>query len=208
MTWNIASNQGTLTGDATNNNVFLLGTQQFAALSILFRFKLTSATADFAGAVFLSDSGAANHYRVRAGNGFVGVRKTLAGVSSTVGSDVATTTTAATEYWMRASISEGTIQGKVWADGTSEPGGWTITASDSSITARGYFGIFSDVNTGTDTVYIDSFSVIVPTTFILTPGSYYWQRFRVVGSSPVQLFGKVWPDGMVEPSAWSLTASD
>src|SRR5260221_8503295 len=125
-----------------------------------------------------------------------------------LGSVFATTTTAATEYWMRASISEGTIQGKVWADGTSEPGGWTITASDSSITARGYFGIFSDVNTGTDTVYIDSFSVIVPTTFILTPGSYYWQRFRVVGSSPVQLFGKVWPDGMVEPSAWSLTASD
>lgn len=35
----------------------------------------------------------------------------------------------------------------------------------------------------------------------------YWMRFRVVGANPATLTGRVWASGVLEPTAWQVTAS-
>jgi hypothetical protein len=42
----------------------------------------------------------------------------------------------------------------------------------------------------------------------LSTGVMYHMRFRVVGSAPVVLLGKVWADGLSEPDAFDITATD
>jgi hypothetical protein len=56
---------------------------------------------------------------------------------------------------------------------------------------------------------------IATATVNLIPGMWYWLRFRIVGSTPVQLFGKVWKDGTGEPGIltpatpqWTVAAND
>jgi hypothetical protein len=42
----------------------------------------------------------------------------------------------------------------------------------------------------------------------IATGTQYWMRFRVVGISPIFIYGKIWPSGTLEPTAWSVTATD
>lgn len=42
-------------------------------------------------------------------------------------------------------------------------------------------------------------------TVTININTFYWYRFRIVGTG---LFGKVWQDGSVEPSSWTLQATD
>lgn len=42
----------------------------------------------------------------------------------------------------------------------------------------------------------------------LSTATDYNLRFRVTGSSSVQLFGKAWPVGTLEPTTWSITGTD
>lgn len=39
----------------------------------------------------------------------------------------------------------------------------------------------------------------------LSPGSFYWLRFQVLGSNPTTFNGKVWLDGVSEPANWNVT---
>lgn len=39
----------------------------------------------------------------------------------------------------------------------------------------------------------------------LTTNTYYRIRFRIVGSGPINLYGRVWQDGTVEPTTWNVT---
>jgi hypothetical protein len=42
----------------------------------------------------------------------------------------------------------------------------------------------------------------------LSTGTAYWMRFRIVGSGPVNLYGKVWAGGILELTSWGITATD
>lgn len=42
----------------------------------------------------------------------------------------------------------------------------------------------------------------------LSTGVFYRMRFRVVGSGPVNVLGRVWLDGTLEPTTWGVTATD
>lgn len=42
----------------------------------------------------------------------------------------------------------------------------------------------------------------------MTPGSFYWFCLRIIGTSGLNLFGKIWADGSAEPATWTTTASD
>lgn len=48
-----------------------------------------------------------------------------------------------TWYWVRFQVSGSTLRAKIWEDGSSEPGSWTITGSDSSISSGGWVGLGS-----------------------------------------------------------------
>ena len=42
----------------------------------------------------------------------------------------------------------------------------------------------------------------------LATSTFYQMRFRVVGSGPASLYGRVWLAGTTEPNTWDLIASD
>jgi len=81
-------------------------------------------------------------------------------------------------YWMKLKIETSTLSGKIWKDGDSEPGTWTITQALSSGNwnlLNGYPGMVGSAVTGTGVSYDDvtvsapSASVADPTTFTATP---------------------------------------
>ncbi len=89
------------------------------------------------------------------------VRKTVSSTQTTVTS-AAFTASASTNYWLRCLQVGTSIKLKIWADGSSEPGAWNISTTDSSL-AQGspglrLFGGASDV------VLVDNYSVSVPPT--------------------------------------------
>lgn len=62
-------------------------------------------------------------------------------------------------------------------------------------------------------------TTLATATVALSTGTFYWMRFRVVGSGPALLYGKVWADSTLEPGVslgvmsaanpqWTVTASD
>lgn len=64
-----------------------------------------------------------------------------------------------TYYWIRFRAIGTHLAVKAWADGSGEPGTWTLSGTDSSITTAGGFGL--TINTGTSSVTwdFDSFTV-------------------------------------------------
>lgn len=53
------------------------------------------------------------------------------------------TLSANTYYWIRFRANSTSLKARIWADGGSEPGTWTIDTTDSSITGTGWAGCFS-----------------------------------------------------------------
>lgn len=67
--------------------------------------------------------------------------------------DTGQTFTNGTWYWLKLECVGTTIRGKVWEDGNSEPGFWTISTTDATY-ARGYCGFGGESNA----VQVDDFS--------------------------------------------------
>jgi hypothetical protein len=73
-----------------------------------------------------------------------------------------------TWYWMKLKIETNTLSGKIWKDGDSEPGTWTITqalGSGNWVLSTGYPGVVGSAVTGTGVSY-DDVTVSTPTAFI------------------------------------------
>lgn len=79
------------------------------------------------------------------------------------------TVSTATYYWVRFRIVGSNLYARVWADGGSEPGTWTLTGTDSSITGSGGFGLTINANNTNSTWDFDSFTVTDATTTIVFP---------------------------------------
>jgi hypothetical protein len=62
--------------------------------------------------------------------------------------------TANTEYMIRLRANSTNLSAKVWAYGDSEPTEWTLTASDSSLTASGWSGVFNFFSTTHSTDFV------------------------------------------------------
>ncbi len=99
-----------------------------------------------------------NHYyfRVRYGatashNIFASIQKTVAGTSTTLGSEVTTSYThVANSYvWIRAQGTGSGLRLRVWQDGNSEPATWDIDIVDTTFTGAGSIGLRSILQTGT-----------------------------------------------------------
>lgn len=77
--------------------------------------------------------------------------------------------TTLTWYWVRLQATGSTIRYKVWKDGDSEPGSWTASVTDTSLTGSGFIGI---VGIGTTTfdfaeIYIGTGTDLAPTSPVL-----------------------------------------
>lgn len=66
-----------------------------------------------------------------------------------------------TWYSVRLRVVGTTVQGKIWLTASAEPATWTVSTTDSSITAAGYIGVqcLNATGSGGSSVYIDNFIV-------------------------------------------------
>ena len=68
-------------------------------------------------------------------------------------------TSGTTAQRVRFRVQGNTIQAKVWADGSSEPAGWSVVATDSAITGAGVLQIAHSHTSGTHNVFLDNLNV-------------------------------------------------
>lgn len=124
-----------------------------ADMEVYCRFKSTSA-ANADARITLRGSGAAGSetgYSLGCVNNGIRISKSVSSTSTNFGTDYAFGLTVGTWYHMVARVNGTALSVKVWADGDSEPGSPQKTATDSSITAAGWNGIYQFVITGTNT---------------------------------------------------------
>lgn len=80
--------------------------------------------------------------------------------------------TAAQQWWIRAEVIGTTLRAKAWRVGTTEPPGWLLVATDSSLSASGGYGVRAIAETGntntSPTFTFDNVSVTNPQTFTVT----------------------------------------
>src|SRR6266704_879839 len=155
----IASNKGVLTDPGSGvTAVMTLGTGTAATVEILVRMQADN---------LASIMGVAGRF-VDANNWYAGVlgntsqtleiRKDLSSAFSTVGS-AAFTYSANTDYWVRFQLIGSALKARVWADGSSEPGIWTISSSDTGISSAGLYGPAANPNAIGNTVKFDNLTI-------------------------------------------------
>lgn len=161
----ISSNEGVCTFGSSTTNCMTLGTQTPGNTEVLVRCTQSNTSDSMGACLHFIDTN--NFYSI--GQAFVSsgnfyIRKDKAGTFSTLGSSAAFTTSTGTFYWIRARITGSagnwTLQGKIWADGSGEPGSWTVTATDSSSTNdAGKYGLSSAPFTTGNATKFDSLTV-------------------------------------------------
>ena len=85
------------------------------------------------------------------------------------GSEASFTWSTGTWYWMKLKIESSTLSGKIWKDGDSEPGLWTITQALGAYPwnlATGYPGVVGSSIANTTSSF-DDVTVSTPSAFIL-----------------------------------------
>ncbi len=94
-------------------------------------------------------------------DGTYGIRKYASGVQQFLSAVADYAPAIGAWNWSRLRISGTTIQAKQWLDGAPEPGGWTGSVTDSTITVAGWVGFLTFAkNASTATAYfLDVFGV-------------------------------------------------
>lgn len=156
---NIVSNQGELTG-STAINFMQLGTQTSADMEMLVRLTGSNPTLSQAKCI-LRATGSATYYRM--GMGTTATKFVIdinnAGTITNLALAAVTAFVANTEYWIRARVQGTNLYARVWQDGTTEPTSWTATATNSTITAAGNFGVGLVSGSSTGTTYFDNLTL-------------------------------------------------
>lgn len=164
-TLSISSNEGVCTFSSSTTNCITLGSNTPGNCEVLVRCTQSTTSDSMGACLHFIDTN--NFYSigqafVSAGNFYI--RKDKAGTFSTLGSSAVFTTSTGTFYWIRARITGSagnwTLQGRIWQDGSGEPGAWTVTATDSSSTNdAGKYGISSAPFTTGNATKFDSLTV-------------------------------------------------
>jgi hypothetical protein len=151
----IASNEGTWTG-VTASASYALSTNTWLDANVSMRLKISN-TGDSVGIFCRSDGTAQNFYRAFAQNTTLTLSKTVAGVTTSLATTAITFNTG-TFYWIRLRVIGNGLSARWWADGSSEPTNWTLTATDTAVSSSGRVGVRISLNATTDTASIDTFN--------------------------------------------------
>lgn len=157
--FSINANSGQVVGSGTSARGYnaVLGPTATDA-EVLFSGSLSSYGSNTLGATLRWGDG--NHYYKTLINGkTLTVLKKVGGSLTTLGS-VPFAATAGTGYSIRFRAVGTTLTAKVWATGTTEPSGWMVTASDSSLTS-GYCGVLAYL-ANTVTADVTAFQATLP----------------------------------------------
>lgn len=149
-TESIASNEGVIAGTSVNDTHAQIGTQTLGDQELLCRIAINNSN-DICGleARFSTYN---NTYKFLYYSNAVHINKTVSGSNSNLANSGAFTMTVGTFYWFRFRCQGTTIEGKVWQDGTNEPGSWTVSTTDSSL-ASGGFALLGNTGTGSGVQY-------------------------------------------------------
>ena len=91
------------------------------------------------------------------GSSFLVISKYVAGTSTNLATSASFAPAVNTWYWLRFRVNGTTLQAKLWLEGDVEPSSWTLSTTDSSISAAGWVGVGNFTASGTRD--IDFFSV-------------------------------------------------
>lgn len=157
-TLSISSNEGHAT-NITAQAAMQLGSTTSINAEGLVRVR-TSSTASSRMGITLRQTATNTFYhgRLSSNANNLTIGKVIAGTNTDLFT-TAFTCNITTYYWIRFRAIGTHLAVKAWADGSGEPGTWTLSGTDSSITTAGGFGL--TINTGTSSVTwdFDSFTV-------------------------------------------------
>jgi hypothetical protein len=152
----IVSNQGNVAG-GSGATVIFFGSKTSADAQALCRMKF-SATSNSLSLV-LRATASNNFYLARYGNaaGQIDISKDVAGTITQIvtGSFAPAISTL---FWCRFQVVGNTLSAKWWLDGSGEPSTWTLSTTDSAISAAGQFG-FRVAGTAGNNMDFDSYTV-------------------------------------------------
>ena len=154
MAWAITSDEGTCNSAGGTFNIFQPGAKTSAPVEVLVRVTPADTTSNTGCIGRYVDANDFYYGVLNAGSAVIG--KDVAGGFSTLAS-ATFSYSAGTAYWLRFRLVSTNLYFKAWQDGATEPGTWTVTATDSSL-ASGGFGLGCDSSSGTNTQF-DSLTV-------------------------------------------------
>lgn len=154
-TLSIASNTGQMTGSTSSTTLFL-GTNTTADAEALCRVSSTATGASVGLVLRAADT--SNFYRVFVQGTSIKLSKTVAGATTTL-TTTPVTFTASTLYWIRFRVVGSNLYLNYWQDGTGEPAGWISTATDTSLTGVGRYGMRGNGGAVGDVLTHDSYTV-------------------------------------------------
>lgn len=154
-----ASNEGVLVSIGADTHV-RMGTATSGDAEIVCRVSLNNAN-DVVGlqSRFSVSGGNTTCYKFLFYSAGIHVNKAVSGANSNLANAVFTLTTN-TFYWMRFRLAGTVCWGKMWADGTAEPGSWMITATDSGVTGVGGVAVLGNTDAASTGIKIDNFYAV------------------------------------------------
>lgn len=165
QTWSIdnadsgALAAGKMTG-ALSDTFALLSANTYVNVELLARFQ-TSVTAACSAGFTARYTATNNQYTARittnGASGAILIKKNVAGTSTTLVTQTITLN-GSTWYWLRFRVQGQTLAAKVWADGSAEPGAFTVQATDGALSAPGNVGFWYSIHATTDFVWVNSFT--------------------------------------------------
>lgn len=159
-TQSITSNEGIISATAGADTFNQLGADVTSDQVVTCRISVNQTT-DVAGVQgrWTPGSGGTCYKFLYGGFSNILLNKSVAGANTTLAS-TAFTMTPGTFYWFKLLCSGSSVFGKIWADGTTEPVAYNLSATDTSVTAGG-FSVLANSNSGTG-ISFDHFSASDP----------------------------------------------
>lgn len=116
-------------------------------VEVLARVKTSTVTASTtAGGVVLRGSGSSgteNAYTCIFFGSELRISKYVSATLTTLATTSSLGLSANTYYWIRFRANGTSLQARIWADGSGEPGSWNLSTTDTSISTAGWAGMFN-----------------------------------------------------------------
>ncbi len=153
--------------------------------------------------------GSSYFLQLRNDDGTVQLWKSSAGITTQLASVPGVASVTTTKQWVRFRVQGSSLSAKVWTDGTPEPSGWELTATDSSITAAGVLQLkwwrpsaaTSAREVHLDDIHVTRVSTVPPPTVPAAPSGLV---ASAVSSSAVDLS---WTDNAGNESGYTVERS-
>ncbi len=161
-TESITSNEGVLKANGNADTHAQIGSVTAGDQEIVCRLAVNDGSNDIVGVeARFSAAAGSTCYKLLYYSNAIHINKSVSGANTNLVNSGAAMLTNNTFYWFRLRCVGTTIEGRVWQDGTTEPGTWLLTTTDSSI-ASGGFALLANTSSASG-ISFDHFQVNNPT---------------------------------------------